>query len=129
MASSLTSSAKGVHAVRFRRWQNLCPPQTRSLSNLVDSILVERIIEHGFCRIDFSFGQPDELVLGSEIELERRQDGYVDSVRFIFCRVSVVVPTRSQCSECDSTTCDGHRPLSSPVTLWYVVPVCDVLFS
>jgi hypothetical protein len=74
------------HRVRFKRWQNLAPRQTRSLCVSVDNRLVPQFEMHGFCRVDVSLRQADSPVRGSEVRLERARDQIVDSISFSFTK-------------------------------------------
>ena len=68
----------------FEKWQRLAPPSTRLLSSLVASQLVPLLEAQGFTRVSHTLRQPDQPVAGREIELERWNDGCVDTVTFNF---------------------------------------------
>ena len=74
------------HRVRFKRWQNLLPPQTRFLCLSVDNRLIPQFEMQGFCRVDVSLRQADWPVRGSEIRLERAREEIIDSVSFSFTK-------------------------------------------
>jgi hypothetical protein len=69
---------------RFKKWQNLCPPQTRFLSSAVENRLVPKLEALGFQRVDVVLQQADWPVRGSQIELERTHQEIIDSVAFNF---------------------------------------------
>lgn len=69
---------------RFKKWQNLCPPQTRVLSSAVVNRLVPQLQALGFQRVDVIRQQADWPVRGSEIELERTHQEIIDSVAIKF---------------------------------------------
>ena len=69
---------------RFKKWQNLCPPQTRFLSSAVENRLVPQLEALGFQRVDVVRQQADWPVRGSQIELERTHQEIIDSVAFNF---------------------------------------------
>jgi hypothetical protein len=78
-------SVEGVaQRKRFRKWQNLAPPQTRFLSTSVESQLVPLLESKGFRCVDFWMEQRDQPVGGAEIELERVKDDLIDSINFNF---------------------------------------------
>ena len=69
---------------RFKKWQNLCPPQTRFLSSAVENRLVPQLEALGFQRVDVVRQQADWPVRGSQLELERTHQEIIDSVAFNF---------------------------------------------
>jgi hypothetical protein len=74
------------HRVRFKKWQNLLPRQTRFLCLSVENRLVPQLETQGFCRVDVNLRQTDWPVLGREVTLERARDKIVDSVSFSFTK-------------------------------------------
>ncbi len=76
--------SKSNHKARFLKWQRHCPEKTRVLSTLVVSELVPLLEAHGFCHVAHSLRQPDQLVSGRELELERWGAESVDTVTFNF---------------------------------------------
>jgi len=72
------------HRKRFKRWQNLAPPQTRYLSNLLDTELIPKLEALGFQRVNISRNNPEWPVSGSEISLERVSGAFLDSITINF---------------------------------------------
>jgi hypothetical protein len=73
-----------AHRARFRKWQNLAPPQTRFVASAVESTIVPVLESAGFERVDVHLRDPEWPVSGSELALERGDGTLIDSVTFNF---------------------------------------------
>ncbi len=69
---------------RFDKWQRLAPVSTRLLGTLVASRLIPVLEAHGFQRVGHSLKQPERITSGKELELERWDGEFVDSITFNF---------------------------------------------
>jgi hypothetical protein len=83
---SRNKGAGAQHRGRFKKWQNLCPPQTRFLSSAVDVRLAPQLEAAGFHRVEVILQEVDWPVRGSEIELERVREQIIDTVGFNFAK-------------------------------------------
>ena len=80
----MASSRDQALSNRFRKWLNLCPPETRFLASAVEERLVPKIESWGFRRVDIALEDPEQPVSGSELRFERVSGDYIDCVEFNF---------------------------------------------
>ena len=69
---------------RLRKWLNLAPLKTRHLGSCVEQVLVPSLERLGFDLPTNRGLLTEHLVLGRELELERKGGEYVDTVTFSF---------------------------------------------
>lgn len=73
-----------IHERRFSNWSKLGGGPLRALANLVEEQLVPAYLCAGFHRTAIYMNDPEDVVSGREIHLERRGDGEIQFVTFNF---------------------------------------------
>jgi hypothetical protein len=74
------------HRARFVRWVRSVPARTQHMVTLVLTSVVDQMREHGFRGVDFALGDPEWVIEGGEIHLERRVGDDLDFVLISFGR-------------------------------------------
>lgn len=72
------------HKKKYEKWKRLCPIQTRYMCSLIESEVVPFFIESGFSWVSVSYHDPEWVVSGNEIDLERINEESVDTLSISF---------------------------------------------
>ncbi|WP_331352867.1 hypothetical protein [Cellvibrio sp. UBA7671] len=73
-----------THKKKYSKWKNLCPPETRYLCEKIEQEIVPFFLGIGFQWISVSYHDPEWVVSGSEIDLERINEDSVDTLSIAF---------------------------------------------
>lgn len=72
------------HKRKYEKWKRLCPQQTRYMCRLIEAEITPFFIKSGFSWISVSYHDPEWVVSGNEICLERLNEESVDTLSISF---------------------------------------------
>src|SRR5262245_26251191 len=76
------------HLKKFHRWKSRAPRETRVLADLVENIIIPKVVARSYEIKDFYFNDPEDRAIANEIHLERYVGDIALSITFSFAKYS-----------------------------------------